>query len=77
MELRVVLSFAGDGMRPIQHTADGVGHGERGTEGRHLRPVSVKILETVGPRSCDSYRPPSHALASRPLLITSTSVTIH
>ena len=46
MELRVVLSFAGDVMRPIQHTADGVGHGERGTEGRHLRPVSVKILET-------------------------------
>ena len=65
------------GRRNETDTVDGVGYGERGKKGRHLRPVSVKILETVGPRSCDSYRSPSHALASRPLLITSTSVTIH
>ena len=67
MELRVVLSFAGDGMRSIQHTADGVGHGERGTEGRHLRPVSVKILETVG---LGLVIPISHLLTLLPPLLS-------
>lgn len=62
------------GRRNETDTVDGVGYGERGKKGRHLRPVSVEISGTVG--LGHSYRSSSHALTSRSLLITSTSATI-